>query len=59
MPLSKLDLEIIKECIRDSIMMDDQWMRSNINPVDTPDIRNKIDHKSEVLKRVKECLYNE
>jgi hypothetical protein len=57
--LSRLDLEIIKECIRDSIMLDNQWMRNNINPVDTPIMRDKIDRKSEVLKRVKESLYHD
>lgn len=57
MKLNANDLELIKECILDSMTMDDNWMRSHINPVDTPDIRNKIDRKSQVLKKIREILY--
>jgi hypothetical protein len=57
MKLNTNDLELIKACILDSITMDDNWMRSHINPVDTPIIRDKIDRKSEVLKKIRELLY--
>lgn len=59
MNLTRKDVDLIIDCINDSITADEHYMRVNASPHVCDEIRVTIDKKSDLLKKLREAKRND